>query len=263
VYAEFQNQEREEVEAEQRAYEELQHQERIAQFHRERDTIMAAARDALQAEKYQDVLRQTKPYARSGDEELMALRAQAREKFIEKQNAIREKKRAQKKEREAKKLAAELERAIPAWTTSSSTDEMTGKLSAHAQSPVTYPSTQMSFPYHEVKSWMGVGCNSTSEWTYIGFSTAPNLVNDITKDGYNLIHTRVRWNDTVKNVKLTQDWGSKFIHFANNATAIKNIAASNTALLELHWHGQESVYFNYSFKGSSKAISAIRAKCSG
>lgn len=149
----------------------------------------------------------------------------------------------------------------PAWVTSTSKDEMTGKFSAYAHSPNVYPSKKMEFPYHNVSSWMGVGCNAKSEWVYFGFSGAPNLTNDETKDGYNLIRTRIRWNDVVENVSLTQDWGAKFIHFRDDAAAISKIAASSSALLELQWHGQQPTYFNYSLNGSSKAISEIGAKC--
>ena len=149
----------------------------------------------------------------------------------------------------------------PSWVTSTSKDEMTGKFSAYAHSPVVYPSKKMGFPYHDVNSWMGVGCDAKSEWVYFGFNGAPNLANDETKDGYNIIRTRIKWGDNVANVSLTQNWGAKFIHFRDNSTAISQIAASSTALLELQWHGQQPAYFQYSLNGSSKAISEIKAKC--
>lgn len=149
----------------------------------------------------------------------------------------------------------------PSWGTSTSKDEMTGKFSAYVHSPTAYPSKKMSFPYSDVNSWMGVGCDNESEWVYFGFNSAPNLTKDETKDGYNLIKTRIRWNDQVENVTLTQDWGAKFIHFRNDASAISKISASSTALLELHWHGQQPTYFEYSLNGSSKAIAEIRVKC--
>jgi len=138
---------------------------------------------------------------------------------------------------------------------------MTGKISAYAHSAASYPSKRLEFPYHDGNSWMGVGCDEKSEWVYFGFNSAPNLANDETEDGYNLIRTRIRWNDNVENVSLTQDSGAKFIHFREDAAAILKIAASSTALLELQWHGQQPTYFTYSLNGSSKAISEIRAKC--
>ena len=138
---------------------------------------------------------------------------------------------------------------------------MTGKFSAYAHSPKAYPSTRMEFPYHDVNSRMGFGCDAKSEWVYFYFNGAPNLANGETEDGYNLIRTRIRWNENVENVSLTQDWGAKAIHFRNDAVAISKITASNTALLELQWHGQQPTYFKYSLNGSLKAISEIRAKC--
>ena len=150
----------------------------------------------------------------------------------------------------------------PTWRTSTSKDEMTGEFSAYAHSPDTRPSRKMEFPYHEVRSWMGVGCNAKREWVYFGFNDAPNLANDETEDGYNLIRTRIKWNDNVESVTLTQDWGAKFIHFRNDADAITKIASSSSALLELQWHGQQPAYFQYSLNGSSKAIAEIRKKCS-
>ena len=149
----------------------------------------------------------------------------------------------------------------PSWRTSTSKDEMTGKFSAYAHSPKAYPSKKMSFPYADVNAWMGIGCDNKSEWVYFGFNSAPNLTKDETKDGFNLITTRVKWNNEVENVTLSQDWGAKFIHFRNYSAAISKIAASNTALLELQWHGQQPTYFEFSLNGSSKALAEIKSKC--
>lgn len=150
----------------------------------------------------------------------------------------------------------------PSWAVFTSKDEMTGKFSAYASSPRALPSKRMSFPYGDVESWMAVGCDSENEWVYFGFNSAPNLAKDETKDGYNLIETRIRWNDQVEDVSLTQDWSAKFIHFRDDKAAASSIAASSTALLELQWHGQQQTYFEYSLNGSAKAIAEIRAKCS-
>jgi hypothetical protein len=55
------------------------------------------------------------------------------------------------------------------WTHSTSKDEMTDEFSAHAISPFVQPLRVMGFPYGDVFSWLGVGCNSRSKWAYIGF----------------------------------------------------------------------------------------------
>lgn len=150
---------------------------------------------------------------------------------------------------------------IPSWSTSTTKNEMTGKFSSYAHSPEAYPNKRMAFPYSDVSSWMGVGCDSDSVWVYFGFNTAPNLTNDETKDGYNLIRTRIKWNEQVENVILTQEWGEKFIQFRDGESEISKISAARTALLELQWHGEQPAYFEYSLNGSSKAIAEIKAKC--
>lgn len=149
----------------------------------------------------------------------------------------------------------------PSWKTFSSTDEMTGKVQHFASSPTVSPANKMDFPYHNVQSWIGVGCDKGSTWAYFGFSEAPNLTGDDTKDGYNLIKTRIKWDSNVARVALTQDWGSKFLHFQSDAAAIASLAGSNAVMLELNWYGQQKPRFSYSLNGSSKAIAEIKAEC--
>ena len=115
----------------------------------------------------------------------------------------------------------------PVWGTSFSKDEMTGEFSAYANSPVTYPSTEMDFPYGNVSSWLGIGCDKNSEWIYLGFSDSPNLLDTETHDGFNLINTRIKWDEIVKSIQLTQEWSSKFIHFRNKREAITRVAGAD------------------------------------
>lgn len=150
----------------------------------------------------------------------------------------------------------------PSWGTTSSKDKMTGKKSSYASSPTVAATKRMGFPYSDVKAWLGVGCDATSEWAYIGFNKAPNLSDTETKDGYNLIRTRVKWGDKVVNTTLTQKWGASFIHFDDDKPAISNIVNYSSALLELKWHGEQGTYFEFSLKGSSAALKKIRKECS-
>ena len=151
--------------------------------------------------------------------------------------------------------------AEPAWTHSTSNDEMTGELSAYATSPRVAPKSRMNFPYSDTQSWLAVGCDSDSEWIYFGFTNAPNLNNTDIQDGYNVITTRVRWDETVENTPLTQKWGAAFIHFRDAKSAIARIGGSKSVLLELDWHSQRPVYFEFPLYGSSKAIAQIRELC--
>jgi hypothetical protein len=152
------------------------------------------------------------------------------------------------------------------WDVSSNKDEMTGEVSAFCSSKLVSPTERMDFPYSDVKGYLGVGCDGNSEWAYVGFTTAPNLANTETKDGYNIINTRIKFDDDVENVRMRQDWNSKFIHFAGlQSYSMKDIISkfenSNTILLELDWYGADKTYFRFSGSGSTRAINQIRQSC--
>lgn len=148
------------------------------------------------------------------------------------------------------------------WKVTSDVNDMTGEVNYYAMSSSTYSTKTMGFPYKGTQSWIGVGCNENSEWTFIGFSNAPNISKTETHDGWNSITTRFKWDSKIKSVELSQEWGASFLHFMGNETeVIKKIQSSRNGLLELDWHSQGVVYFPYSFKGSSKAISTIKNKC--
>ncbi len=149
----------------------------------------------------------------------------------------------------------------PSWRNFVSEDEMDGSQSAYAVSPEAHPSRPMGFPYQDVTGRMAFGCDANDEWMYFKFSTAPNLNETETKDGYNLLNTRIRWGSTVKGTTLTQDWGSKFMHFRDYAGAISHALSDTTVMLELPWHGEGTVHFTFSLNGSSDAISDARKKC--
>jgi hypothetical protein len=138
---------------------------------------------------------------------------------------------------------------------------MTGKKTAYAFSPTVPSKRNMDFPYGDVAAWLGVGCDGKNEWAYIGFNSAPNLADTETKDGYNLIHTRIKWNNSIENVTLTQNWSASFIHFTADKSAIAKIATSNTALLELKWHGQQPTYFEFPLNGAPAALETMRRMC--
>jgi len=138
---------------------------------------------------------------------------------------------------------------------------MTGKRQVFATSPIVSATEKMDFPYRDVTAWLGVGCDGKSEWAYIGFSKAPNLTDTDIGDGYNRINTRIKWNETVQNVTLIQEWGAPFLHFENDRQVISKITSANSALLELKWYGQNHPYFNFSLDGAVAAVTEMRKQC--
>jgi hypothetical protein len=119
----------------------------------------------------------------------------------------------------------------------------------------------MGFPYSVTTEWLGVGTDGKTEWVFVGFSESPNLTNTDTQDGYSLVRTRIKWDDDVENVTLTQEWGGKFLQFRDGTNAISKIARSSTVLLELDWYGEGKTYFRFSLAGSEAAITRMRQSC--
>ncbi|NLY91868.1 MAG: hypothetical protein GX081_09755 [Firmicutes bacterium] len=144
------------------------------------------------------------------------------------------------------------------WTTSVSKDEMTEAETWYAFSPSVGPVKKMSFPYGDTKAWLGIGCDGEDEWVYVGFTVSPNLTGTTTRDGYDLIYTRIKWDDQIEDITLTQSWGSKFLHFTDDESVISKIAKSKSVLFELNWYGEGKVYFRFPLDGSAAAINKIR-----
>ena len=154
-----------------------------------------------------------------------------------------------------------VERKAPSWSTFDSSDEMSGEKSSFAVSPKTAPTRRMDFPYAGVEAQLAIGCDSSSEWVYVSFTTAPNLSNSETKDGYSLVNTRVRWDDAVVREQMTQKWGAEFMHFRDKSAVIQKVAGASSVMIELDWHGQGAVRFPFTLNGSSAAVQEIRGKC--
>jgi hypothetical protein len=149
----------------------------------------------------------------------------------------------------------------PQWETSTSVDKMSGERQVYATSPSVEPTQEMEFPYNNVKAWLAVECGGKKERAYIGFTTEPNLTDTEIKSGYSLIPARIKWDNKIQNVTLIQDWGDRFLYFADEDHAVSKILASGIALLELNWFGQNHPYFSFPLDGSSNAITEMRKQC--
>jgi len=153
------------------------------------------------------------------------------------------------------------ERPEPTWRTTASRDEMSGEQSRFAMSPTVESTRPMNFPYRGTTATLAVGCNKSSEWAYFNFSNAPNLNRTQIRDSFNEIRTRIRWNDSIEDVTLTQRWGATTLHFRNAQDAIQKIASSNSVMLQLSWHGEDQVHFEIPLRGSGAALNEIRSQC--
>jgi hypothetical protein len=126
---------------------------------------------------------------------------------------------------------------------------------------MTSPTRPMGFPYSSTQAWLGFGCDGQNEWTYVGFSSQPNLVNSEPQDGYSSISTRAKWDDSVETVRILQKWGDSFLHFEDDPAVIAHITTAGALMLEIDWYSEGEVYFRFSLRGASAAIAQARAAC--
>ncbi len=148
------------------------------------------------------------------------------------------------------------------WRVTVSKDEMTGEEIWYALSPEVSSTEPMNFPYEDTKAVLGVGYNGEDEWVYIGFNVTPNPLDTTIGDGYYIITTRIKWDDEIETTKLTQEWGSKYLHFTEDEEVVSKIINSDTMLLELNWYGEGKVYFRFPLEGAAEAIDEIYSKFS-
>ncbi len=161
--------------------------------------------------------------------------------------------------------------AAKRWAYGTSKDEMSGVVSYFVGSPRARPIKPMGFPYADVESWIGVGCKNGRKWAYFGFTTAPNLSDTRTEDGYNVVSSRLKIDERLTKVELHQTWGAKGLHvkdsWSDNKSFLKldefieAIPKSNKILLEVEWHGVGKAHFPYSMAGSARAMAKLESEC--
>jgi hypothetical protein len=149
------------------------------------------------------------------------------------------------------------------WKTFSSTDAMTGKTSYFASSAGSRPEKTMSMPYDDTIANLVVACDKNSEWAYLNFNNTPNIIDTDIGDGYNIIKTRIKWDEKISSVSFTQTWGGSSIFFPKStiANTINNIVTSKELLVQLNWYGNTNTYFKFNLQEGAYSVSKIRQDC--
>jgi hypothetical protein len=138
---------------------------------------------------------------------------------------------------------------------------MTGDQSFYSESQPVSSKSPMNFPYKDTQASIVVACNKTSEWAYIYFTSKPNLNSTETHSGYDKFNTRFKVDDTVGTAYFIQKWGTNTIHFMDEQTHINQFMTGSTVLLELDWHGENGVHFEFSLNGAPESITEMRRQC--
>ncbi|EJC7018017.1 MULTISPECIES: hypothetical protein [Vibrio harveyi group] len=156
----------------------------------------------------------------------------------------------------------QLEKSKSAWSYRVSTDEMTQDKSIYLSSKIGTTIRPMSFPYTGTESAIYFACDKKSKWAYFWFSSKPNIVNDQTESGYSLSKSRIRFDNDLDNITMTQKWGSQFMHARYPDWLSKKLIGKDVVKLELDWHGEGRVIFTYNVHGFKPLYSEFTQKCS-
>jgi len=145
------------------------------------------------------------------------------------------------------------------WTITKEVDKMTGEASYCITSKSVSPLRPMHFPYRNVTANLVVEFDGNLKWIYLAFNTVPNLVGGELRDGYNEIGIRVRFDDSIEGITISHDWGSHFLYCEFPDFLLPKLVHSKTVLIELPWHGQGDVYFEFNLRGLSRAIKRLNS----
>jgi hypothetical protein len=145
-------------------------------------------------------------------------------------------------------------------------DIMTGEETWIAASPEIFNLEETSpirpLVFGDKKARLYVSYDGEKEQVFIEFNT-PILLNETKwEDGYEVVNTRVKWDNKVENIQLYIDWGSHedILLFPNDQDYVSKIIESKTMILELDWYMAGFVHFKFPLEGAAEAINEIHKK---
>ena len=137
-------------------------------------------------------------------------------------------------------------------------DRMTGEVMWSALSPSVDPQDGMAFPYQDTRAQLHFWCRGQRPASVgVFFTNVPNLTAFLGEQGY----PRMRWDDEIVRLEMTHYARSQMVTFGDDLVAERRIRRHNVLLLELHWHGNGTVYFEFPLGGAARAIDDAREQC--
>lgn len=146
------------------------------------------------------------------------------------------------------------------WTVHLFRDPIMSRDVWYADSPLTYPLKQMSFPPSGATAFITIMFDGKNDSVTISFSSAPIIMNTRKENTYELFTTNVVWDNVLEQVQFYRFPGSTILFFDDQKYAITRMRNSRTMILELNWYLNGTVYFMFDLTGASDAINEIHAK---
>lgn len=140
---------------------------------------------------------------------------------------------------------------IEYWRSNAYITDLEKEKRAYVQSNTVTSDQSMDFPYSRTTATINVVKNSRTTWAYIEFNNQPNIVNSETEEGYSIIRANVYIDGVRETATLTQEWGSKILHFRYPTWLIGKLKSCESFRINLRWYGNTGAVWSFSGKGFS------------
>lgn len=160
--------------------------------------------------------------------------------------------------------------ANAAWSVSSDKNEMTGEVSYYAISSAVYATRPLSFPYRDLRMFIGIGCRKGGGtgrwWAYLGFHGSVNIAGGKWVSGERQYDIRMRWDNRINSFSFVKDdVESRFFHLKRNllrSSFLDKVKYSSVALVEIPLFDQGEVYFRVGLQGTRRTLAQLGRTCS-
>jgi len=149
---------------------------------------------------------------------------------------------------------------VPNWKSHAYVTDLEKEKRAYVESKTVVSDRPMDFPYTNTTATLNVVKNSSSTWAYIEFSQAPNVVGTDTQNGYHIIKANVYIDGVRETATMTQEWGSKTLHFRYPTWLIKKLRSCTDFRVNIRWHGDPGVVWSFKGTGFDSEYGSMQVK---
>jgi len=148
--------------------------------------------------------------------------------------------------------------AIQHWYSHAYITDLEKEKEAYVASNKVKPDSKMDFSYTGTTAQIIIAKNKNKTWAYIKFSNTPNIINEETEDGYNVIKANVYIDDVRETATLTQEWSSKLLFFMYPTWLINKLKTCSTFRINLRWYNNLDVVWSFSGEGFTTKYQLIQ-----
>lgn len=144
------------------------------------------------------------------------------------------------------------------WHVQVTEDVMTSGKIWEVSSPIVKPIECLGFPYDDTKAQIIVRFNGSAELAAIKSCDLLNA--DATQiDKYNrLVPVRIRWDNELEQVSLTQKFLSSYLVFPDASKVIERLCTSKLAIIEFGWYYDRTIHFKLDLMGAADIIWKVK-----